>query len=396
MLQSRASSPVRQLSLLSNDTGTAATLSAPPPLPCPVTLPKSADSSGGPPTSEKCRPRRLAFGVFTLTERGTTLATYDYADLSETVLGIPNPLVLYSEHVPAKIAPFSPMVAKFKARFGANFRSVRSTAHADFDPILAAENITDWYVQKSGGPDANSFLSKLASVRNLVHVVFNADDRFRRGDVYARISSAVPADGSVPVVPYVVRPGIVAGTDMRSELDIPVNATVFGRHGGRDSFNIAAVREVVLRVAKARKDLVFLFMNTAPKPSLDETGLPNIIHLKATSDDELKSRFIRSCDAMLHARLAGETFGLAVAEFSVHNRPVLTWMPKIMNKHSRYATAHLRILGKLAQPFRSASELERQLTTFNRTASAVRDWNAYRSYAPLPVMSTFARVFLSG
>lgn len=34
--------------------------------------------------------------------------------------------------------------------------------------------------------------------------------------------------------------------------------------------------------------------------------------------------FIRTCDAMLHARMSGETFGLAIAEFSAHNRPVLT------------------------------------------------------------------------
>jgi glycosyltransferase involved in cell wall biosynthesis len=47
---------------------------------------------------------------------------------------------------------------------------------------------------------------------------------------------------------------------------------------------------------------------------------PNIIHLPASSDCDTKSRFIRSCDAMLHARYDGETFGLAVAEFSAHNR----------------------------------------------------------------------------
>ena len=37
-----------------------------------------------------------------------------------------------------------------------------------------------------------------------------------------------------------------------------------------------------------------------------------------------KEAFYRTCDAMLHARRDGETFGLAVAEFSVRNKPVIT------------------------------------------------------------------------
>ena len=50
----------------------------------------------------------------------------------------------------------------------------------------------------------------------------------------------------------------------------------------------------------------------------------NIIHIDRTSDPARKAAFIRTCDAMLHGRSNGETFGLAVAEFSAANRPVLT------------------------------------------------------------------------
>ena len=37
-----------------------------------------------------------------------------------------------------------------------------------------------------------------------------------------------------------------------------------------------------------------------------------------------KVEFISSCDAMIHARQMGETFGAAVSEFSIKNKPVIT------------------------------------------------------------------------
>ena len=45
-------------------------------------------------------------------------------------------------------------------------------------------------------------------------------------------------------------------------------------------------------------------------------------HLPPTADVARLHAFIRSCDAMLHGRTGGETFGLACAEFSAFNRPV--------------------------------------------------------------------------
>src|SRR3989337_229670 len=39
----------------------------------------------------------------------------------------------------------------------------------------------------------------------------------------------------------------------------------------------------------------------------------------------LKKAFINSCDAMLHARGRGETFGIAVGEFAVSGKPVITY-----------------------------------------------------------------------
>ena len=54
-------------------------------------------------------------------------------------------------------------------------------------------------------------------------------------------------------------------------------------------------------------------------------------------------RFFATCDAMLHAREEGETFGMAVAEFSLRNKPVITY-----NGSGQYDNAHVRMLGSKA------------------------------------------------
>ena len=50
---------------------------------------------------------------------------------------------------------------------------------------------------------------------------------------------------------------------------------------------------------------------------------PNIIYLDPIFDLQEKSNFIATCDVMLHARGGGESFGLSIAEFFFHNKPVL-------------------------------------------------------------------------
>ena len=85
-------------------------------------------------------------------------------------------------------------------------------------------------------------VSHVPGVRSLVHAVFFA--RRAHGTVYARISPCVPsgmkmdATAPCPVVPHIIRPAKIDGPDLRSELGIPSNATVFGRYGGWETFDI--------------------------------------------------------------------------------------------------------------------------------------------------------------
>ena len=196
---------------------------------------------------------------------------------------------------------------------------------------------------------------------------------------------------SVPVVPYIVRPRQAHGPDLRSELGIPRDATVFGRHGGQLTFNSHVALEAVKLVAAERPDIFFVFMNTKNNSRFGQRR-PNIILLDRSADEERKSRFIRTCDAMIHGRVQGETFGLAIAEFSAHNRPVLTTGTTYKDKQK--GTMHLELLGERAMVYASVNSLKKLLHTFNRTEVSRQDWNAYREFEPEAVMRTFYDVFL--
>lgn len=301
------------------------------------------------------------------------------------------------------------------------------------DKILKKRGITDVYVLRSGHRIEK--MSSLPHVRNLVHVVFDAHKPF--GDVYARISDIVPAKANinitVPVVPHMINRPLdpTNTTTMRQTLQIPNDAVVFGRYGGYDTFSIKFVQALVCRLARKKPNIYFLFANTKQfcyesnnspykteqKRSSTRPGnvqhshshmtinasvpsptavIPNIIHLNSpllTQQD--KELFIRTCDAMLHARHDGETFGLSVGEFSIMNRPIIT-----SSKHGELF--HVKVLGDKGIYYSNEVELERIILNFRSIhrergkQSGGSDWNAYQSFYPEHVMDTFYSVFLSG
>jgi len=195
--------------------------------------------------------------------------------------------------------------------------------------------------------------------------------------------------GTKPFVPYVVQlPD--AAADLRASLGIPADALVFGRHGGDATFNIRFAHDVVRSVSRDRPDIYFLFLNTRPVLRSRWVRVPlrraNVIYLPPTADLYAKACFINTCDAMLHARADGETFGLAVAEFSIRNKPVLTYS-------GSEDTAHLHMLGAKAIRYANAAELESAVRDFRRDPAA--NWNAYsKEYSPRNVMEKFRQVFL--
>ena len=100
-----------------------------------------------------------------------------------------------------------------------------------------------------------------------------------------------------------------------------------------------------------------------------------------------KAKFLATCDAMLHARLHGETFGLAVGEFAVLGKPVITF------SESR-ERAHLEMLGKQALLYRNAGELVEILREFCPHRTHGTEYEIFAE--PKIVMGIFQKKFLGG
>ena len=204
--------------------------------------------------------RRLAFVA--VCTRGAGVSVYDYADFSETHLGLRQPiLVCMPSHELGTADPiYRRLLRSMQERFGReNVRRLPSwpPATTALDAIITAENVTDVYIQKMGVRDG--VMSTVSGVRNLIHAVL--DGQQPHGDAYARNSPSVL--GSAPVVPHIVRPPrLHAESDLRRQLGIAANATVFCRHGGPSQFNLRVAQEAVVEAARRRPELVFLFHTT--------------------------------------------------------------------------------------------------------------------------------------
>ena len=232
-------------------------------------------------------------------------------------------------------------------------------------------------MQKPGGRDG--VLSRFAT--NLVHAVFFG--RYPHGDRYAKISSFVR--GNVPVVPYIVRPFPPGMSTMRDTLGIPTNQSVLCRYGGLSTFDIKYVHAAMAAAVQEREDLTFLLANTA----LFGKHHPRIRFLPSIDSDEGKATFIRTCDAMLHARTGGETFGLAIAEFAGMQRRVIT-------ERVSPAAVHLQELKENAILYHDYNSTLKILLRFNRSEPFAKVHPPpYHQYHPEPVMRQFEHVFLS-
>jgi hypothetical protein len=210
--------------------------------------------------------------------------------------------------------------------------------------------------------------------------VFNCNQA--HGDVYASVSPWVYGNnGQYQVVPHMINLPIIE-TDLREKLNIPKNAIVFGGYGGKDSFDIHFVHKVVYTIALKNPNIYFLFSNF----NTFCPDLPNIIHLPMVTDMKEKVKFINTTDAMIWARSMGETYGIAIGEFSSKNKPVIAM--KIGD------LAHVHLLGDKAIWYTDEQCLADILTTFNPSTERCKDWNAYKDYTPEKVIQIFKNVFL--
>ena len=314
---------------------------------------------------------KVAFHSRLLTERGSEGAMLDYARLNRVILR--NESIICMPVRPEFTG--SPLLQKWREEF----EVIQYRNKYDLGRILEKEAAEVLYLTKPGPFDG--FL--VPGVKNCVHAQFLCDEF--HGDAYAYLSSwmsQVMTGEKNSFVPFYV-PKLVSEESLRKELGIPEDAKVFGRHGGRDTFNIPFAQRAVAEHAKSCPEEHFLFLNTEPIRGTER--FPNVHYLPATVDPVAKAKFLDTCDAMLHARWHGETFGLAVAEFAVLGKPVITFA------ESR-ERAHLEMLGSAALLYRNRNELRGILEDFQPHRVAGTEYDQHAD--PSLVMRVFQQKFL--
>lgn len=322
--------------------------------------------------------KRVAFLSDKLTIRGTGVAVYDYADCNETILG--NESVVLTRTYEDAMNENDTDIKAYE-KFEDRFHVLYYASIAQIDELLQAHDIDVVYIIKAGRFDDGMYPKTCR--RCVIHAVFDADQP--HGDVFAVVGPAVNVryGTSFPVVPHMIR--IHPTTDnLRVQLNIPPNALVFGGYGGSRWFDIYHVMKYIHECQI--KNVYFLFMNT-----FKFSDNPCVIFLPGSTDMVTKRMFINTCDAMIHARMQGETFGLACGEFALAGKPILTY-------GLSSGRTHLHILKHLALTYTSIPELDFLIRNFDTLRSYInmRGTNPYVAFSPEAVMQTFAQVFLNG
>lgn len=314
---------------------------------------------------------KIGFHSNQLGLRGTEVALYEYAYYAREYLNI-TPYIISDKN--ANLDALE--------KFSNTFSVLLYNHFSEVTKFVEVNKLDAIYYQKAG-----EFDNKVVpNAENLVHAVFQKKQP--HGQKYAYISKWLANAMEWPhYVPYIVDiTKHLHDMDLRDCLSIPKTSFVFGYHGGKDSFNIPWVKDAVQNVVNIRSDCHFIFMNVEP------FGEPhsNIIFLEGTHDMQKKVAFINTCDAMLHARNGGESFGLSVAEFSSLNKPVLTttWANVPLND-----LAHIDMLGNKSILY-TPDSLQNILQNIQHSDVKNTDWNAYLNYSSEKVMDKFKQVFL--
>ncbi len=315
---------------------------------------------------------KVAFHTNSLSLRGTEIALYDYALHNQTLLG--HESVIFHRNG-------TELVSTVLEKFATHFAVYAYSDLSDLNRLLEREKADRCYFIKSG--ECDGLIS--SACPSLIHAVFPTPEHEFHGDHFAFVSQWLSKEYSnhrIPYVPHMIHLPNIEG-DLRAELGLTPTQTVLGYYGGSDSFNLRFVHETLLKALAQRSDLIFLFMNVQPFAQHER-----LIFLAGSADPIRKVHFIQSCDAMIHARGIGESFGLACGEFSIKNKPVLTYAFSPQR-------SHIDILGPKAILYTGGKDLLQKLMAIDRTWQHQQSWDAYSEHFQAPaVMEQFKRVFL--
>lgn len=316
--------------------------------------------------------KKIAFHDNCLTVRGTTTCIYNFAYWGRELLEF-DPIIMYnSSNQNNEKEGYEKCAKEFKV-FGYSDSS-------EIDTILKEQKCEYFFMKKGGSPDG--IISK--ECKNLINACSGWwQPNWVHGDVYAMGSEWLSklTNYTIPYVSdVVILPDV--NDDMRDKLGIPKNALVLGRNGGYETFDISWVKQCIVRALEERSDIWFLFQNTEKF-----INHPRVIHLPRSYCEITKVKFINSCDGMIHARMGGESFGVSCAEFSLRNKPIITFT-------GSPETSHIDLLDEKGIYYSNPTELFHILLNLDKNEINSLDWNQYKQFNPETIMKKFKEVYL--
>lgn len=333
---------------------------------------------------------KIVFYSFQLCERGTETALIDYAYANKNILNNESILAFPSDRI---------FDMDRLNQLKNDFKIILFDDVVEFNQILKENKIDLLYIITHG--EGEDISDQISGIKTFVHCVFST--RRKHGTYYCAIHPYLNKyfHTKYPVLPHIVKKLPDINQNLRSKLNIPINATVFGSYAGKDRFNIKFVQECIEKIAENNNDIYFLFMNINIFTS---KKLKNIIFLPGSTDSSEKVRFINTCDAMIHARDDGETFGLSIAEFSSFNKPIITYKPSLFarlkyyyhsnfHKQLTYSEAHLMNLGKKAITYSNKKQLYNVLLNFNKYFSSTINYDCFtKNFSDFNVINIFNEI----
>ena len=257
---------------------------------------------------------KILFQTDTLNYRGSTVAVSDYARYNQLILGNESIICYDGSRDYYLDGGTEPEVL---VNLQKEFQIVAYDQVSDLQQLVDTEHINLAYFsrcERGWVPD---------NCRAVAHSVFQVYEP--HADVYAYISEWLAAEmnsrynDTLPFVPHIVTLPEATG-DLRDELGIQTGQTVIGRIGGLMTFDLPFVKQAIVDVLDQREDYVFVFAGTQ-----QWINHPRVRYIPEFNDVQRKANFFNTCDATIHARSNGESFGLAVAEGLFMGKPVLTW-----------------------------------------------------------------------
>lgn len=313
--------------------------------------------------------------------RGTGKVSYDYAVALRDILGHDVVLLTTYDDPNEGLPKIQEKFQVFQYRGNAN-----TTPSADvkkqLEKIVFEQKLDFVQMMKSGRNDnINPDNCKTGT-----HYIFDGSQP--HGTKFAAVSNFLAQKfNHKAYVPHIIQ-SIAPTKDIRAALNIPKDALVIGRHGGKDSFDLPFVHQAVADILELRKDVYFLFLSTNQFITHERA-----IFFPWIKDERGKFNLIHACDIMLHARRIGETFGIAVGEFNVTNKPVMTWSG---TGHTGYDLAHIEHLNSNTYLYNDYNDLMATLKQLDVNYIRNGKWDVFtEKFSPKAVITQYKNIFLT-